>query len=98
MRHLGQCQSNEQNHTNFGEELETWRNRLLGEIAYFYLDTHYEKMRQAVNVRDAAILMASGVKRDGKRIVLGISVSLSVAEAHWRSFLEGLVRRGIDHQ
>jgi len=33
--------------------------------------------------------MASGVKRDGKRSVLRISVSLSEAEAHWRIFLEG---------
>jgi len=46
-------------------------------------------------VRDAAILMASGVKRDGKRSILGISVSLSEAEIHWRTFLEGLVRRGL---
>lgn len=80
------------------EELETWRNRPLGEIAYLYLDTHYEKVRQAGNGGDAAILMASGVKGDGKRIVLCISVSLSVAAAQWRSFLEGLVRRGIDYQ
>jgi len=40
--------------------------------------------------------MASGVKKDGKRAVLGISVSLSEAEAHWRSFLEGLVKRGLE--
>ena len=46
-------------------------------------------------MRDAAILMASGVKRDGKRSILGISVSLSEAEIHWRTFLEGLVRRGL---
>ena len=78
------------------EELEAWRNRPLGEIAYLYLDARYEKVRQAGNVRDAAILMASGVKKDGKRAVLGISVSLSEAEAHWRSFLEGLVKRGLE--
>ncbi len=78
------------------EELEAWRNRPLGEIVYLYLDARYEKVRQAGNVRDAAILMATGVKRDGKRAVLGISVSLSEAEAHWRSFLEGLVKRGLE--
>jgi len=37
----------------------------------------------------AAKWVATGVKRDGKRAVLRISVSLSEAEAHWRSFLEG---------
>ena len=77
------------------EELETWRNRPLGEIVYLYLDARYEKVRQAGSVRDAAILIASGVKRDGKRSILGISVSLSEAEVHWRAFLEGLVKRGL---
>jgi len=78
------------------QELEAWRNRPLGEIVYLYLDARYEKVRQAGSVRDAAILMASGVKKDGKRAVLGLSVSLSEAEAHWRSFLEGLVKRGLE--
>jgi len=73
------------------EELEAWRNRSLGEMIYLYLDARYEKVRQTGSVRDAAILMASGVKRDGKRSLLGISVSLSEAEVHWRVFLEGLV-------
>jgi len=77
------------------KELEAWRNRLLGEIIYLYLDARYEKVRQAGSVRDAAILMASGVKRDGRRSILGVSVSLSEAEAHWRVFLEGLVKRGL---
>jgi len=77
------------------EELETWRNRPIGEIVYLYLDARYEKVRQAGSVRDAAILMASGVKSDGRRSILGVSVSLSEAEAHWRAFLEGLVKRGL---
>jgi putative transposase len=77
------------------DELEAWRNRPLAEVEYLYLDARYEKVRQAGSVRDAAILMASGVKRDGKRSILGISVSLSEAEIHWRAFLEGLVKRGL---
>jgi putative transposase len=77
------------------ELLEVWRNRPLGEVTYLYLDARYEKVRQAGRVQDAAILLASGVKTDGKRAILGISVSLSEAEAHWRVFLEGLVKRGL---
>jgi len=77
------------------EELEVWRDRPLGEVIYLYLDARYEKVRQAGSVRDAAILIASGVKKDGKRSILGLSVSLSEAEAHWRAFLEGLVKRGL---
>ena len=67
----------------------------VGEVVYIYLDARYEKVRQGGRVRDAAILMASGVKRDGKRSILGISVSMSEAELHWRAFLEGLVKRGL---
>jgi len=77
------------------EELKAWRTRPLGEVVYVYLDARYEKVRQGGRVRDAAILMASGVKRDGKRSILGISVSMSEAELHWRAFLEGLVKRGL---
>ncbi len=64
-------------------------------MIYLYLDARYEKVRQAGIVQDAAILMASGVQKDGKRSILGISVSLSEAEVHWRAFLEGLVARGL---
>ena len=77
------------------EMLETWRGRTLGEIVYLNLDARYEKVRQAGKVQDAAILLASGVKKDGKRVILGISVSLSEAEEHWRAFLESLVARGL---
>jgi len=77
------------------ETLEAWRTRPLGEVAYLYLDARYEKVRQAGRVQDAAILIASGVKKDGKRSILGVSVSLSEAELHWCTFLEGLVKRGL---
>ncbi len=77
------------------EMLEKWRDRTLGEVVYLYLDARYEKVRQAGSVQDAAILMASGVKKDGKRSILGVSVSLSEAEIHWRAFLEELVQRGL---
>jgi putative transposase len=77
------------------EVLEAWRNRSLGEMVYLYLDARYEKVRIDGQLRDAAILIASGVGQDGKRRILGVSVSLSEAEQHWRLFLEGLVERGL---
>jgi len=77
------------------EVLEAWRNRPLGEIVYLYLDARYEKVRMDGQIRDAAILMASGVGRDGKRRILGVSVSMSEAEQHWRLFLESLIERGL---
>ncbi len=46
-------------------------------------------------VLSCAVLVATGVMEDGKRTVLGASVSLSEAEAHWRSFLLDLKKRGL---
>ncbi len=76
--------------------LESWRNRPLGNIPYVYLDARYEKVRQDGQIRDSAVLIASGVDLQGKRQVLGVSVSLSEQEAHWRDFLEGLTARGLN--
>jgi putative transposase len=76
-------------------QLQAWRERPLGQTKYLYLDAHYEKVRQDGQVRDAAVLKAVGVNKQGKREVLGVSVSLSEAEPHWRTFLKSLVERGL---
>ena len=75
--------------------LQAWRTRPLGEVVYLYLDARYEKVRVDGQIRDAALLIASGVLKDGKRQVLGLSVSLSEAEVHWRSFMQDLAARGL---
>jgi putative transposase len=75
--------------------LQEWRERPLEEITYLYVDARYEKVRQAGQVRDAAVLMATGITPQGERQVLGVSVSLSEHESHWRSFLKGLKERGM---
>jgi len=75
--------------------LEAWRKRPLGEIIYLYLDARYEKVRVDGQIRDVAVLIASGVGLDGKRQILSISVSLSEAEVHWRTFFKDLVVRGL---
>lgn len=77
------------------ETLEAWRNRSLGEIRYLFLDARYEKVRQEGQIRDAAVLMAVGVAADGRRQILGVSVSLGEQEVHWRAFLQSLVKRGL---
>ena len=77
------------------DQLQAWRERPLGQIKYLYLDAHYEKVRQDGQVRDAAVLKAAGVNTAGGREVLGVSVSLSEAEPHWRTFLKSLVGRGL---
>jgi transposase-like protein len=77
------------------EELEAWRTRKLGEVPYMFLDARYEKVRVGPSVVDVALLVAVGVRKDGKRSILGVSVSLSEAEVHWRDFLASLQARGL---
>jgi transposase-like protein len=75
--------------------LQEWRERPLGEIRYLYLDARYEKVRESSQVRDAAVLVATGIDPAGERQVLGVSVSLSEQEAHWKDFLKALKDRGL---
>jgi transposase-like protein len=77
------------------EELHRWRNRPLGKISYLVLDARYEKIRQSGCVVDCAVLTAIGVDGEGRRSVLGVSVSLSEAEVHWREFFKSLLERGL---
>ena len=46
-------------------------------------------------MRDCAVLIAYGIDEKGMRQVLGVSISLSEAEVHWRQFFESLVKRGL---
>jgi len=77
------------------EELERWRNRWLGEYPYLVLDANYQKVRVNGTVTSCAVLTAIGVNTEGKREILGVSVSLSEAEVHWKGFLDSLINRGL---
>ena len=77
------------------EELEAWRTRELGEYRYLLLDARYEKVRHGGRIVSCALLYAVGIDLEGKRSVLGVSVSLSEAEVHWRALLKDLVERGL---
>ena len=77
------------------EELEAWRSRPIGEVAYLVLDARYEKVRHGGAVVSCAALTAIGIAPDGKRSILGCSVELSEAEHHWWKFLQSLLDRGM---
>lgn len=77
------------------EELTAWRERPLGVFPYIILDARYEKVRCEGSVRNLAVLIAIGVDEVGHRQVIGVSVSLSEAEVHWRTFLQSLQARGL---
>lgn len=76
-------------------ELKLWRDRKLGKFQYMIVDAIYEKTRRDGCVVSSSVLIAYGINPDGKREVIGVSVSLSEAEVHWRSFFENLVERGL---
>jgi transposase-like protein len=76
-------------------ELTKWRERPLGEYPFLFLDAYYEQVREDGQVRNLAVLVAVGINPAGKREILGVSVSLSEHEVHWRAFLESLKQRGL---
>ena len=79
------------------EDLRAWREQPLPRCRHLVLDARYEKVRHGGSVVDCAVLVALGVREeDGKRMLLGVSVSLSEAEVHWRSFRESLRHRGLE--
>ncbi len=77
------------------EELKAFNERPLGRFKYLYLDARYEKVRMGGIVSDAAVLQAVGINEEGKPEYLGVSVSLSEGEVHWRTFLSSLLKRGL---
>ena len=85
------------------EVLEAWRNRPLDTIIYLYLLAMIENVLVDGQIRDAAVLIASGVKPDGKRSILGVSVSMGEKEAALARLPAWLERErpercGTDHQ
>lgn len=75
--------------------LSQWRERPLGEMPYVIFDARYEKVRHGGQVIDCAVLVGVGISASGHRSVLGVSVSLSEAETHWREFMKSLTARGL---
>lgn len=77
------------------EQFEQWRNRPLSKIRHLIVDARYEKVRHGGHVIDNAVLIAYGIDDHGRKRILGVSVSLSESEVHWRDFFESLVTRGL---
>lgn len=76
-------------------QFEQFRTRPIGEICYLVVDALYLKVRHNGSVIDMAVLLGYGINPEGKREILGASVSLSEAEVHWREFFQSLQARGM---
>jgi putative transposase len=78
-------------------ELKAWRSRRLEAEAYPYLfvDARYEKVRIDGRVVSQGVLIASGVRDDGFREVLGVEVSDTESEATYQEMFRSLKGRGL---
>jgi transposase-like protein len=65
------------------------------EFPYVFLDATYVKAHDGAHVVSKAIVIATGVSRDGNREVLGVAVGDSEDGAFWTAFLRSLRARGL---
>jgi len=54
----------------------------LNVIRYLYPEAQFEKVHMVGQILDAAILIACEIALDGKRKILGVSISLGKQEVH----------------
>jgi transposase-like protein len=78
-------------------EVAAFRDRSLAEAAfpYVFLDATYCKARVNRRVVSQAVVVATGVRGDGWREVLGFAVGDSEDGAFWTAFLRSLKARGL---
>ena len=78
------------------EDVKAFRERKLDRAyPYLWLDAVYLKVRDGKQVVSKATLVAYGVTEFGEREVIGVEVADGEMEDAWRSFLGGLVGRGL---
>ncbi|MEW6217801.1 MAG: IS256 family transposase, partial [Candidatus Bipolaricaulota bacterium] len=76
--------------------VERFRSRPLeGTYPFVWLDALYLKVRQNHRIVSQALVIATGVRENGERELLGFALGASEEEAFWLDFLRSLVRRGL---
>ena len=83
--------------TQIDADVAVLRTRRLDHQAFVYvwLDATYVHVREHRHVVSKAIVIATGLRADGHREVLGLDVGDSENETFWREFLTGLNDRGL---
>ena len=83
--------------TQIDADVAVLRTRRLDHQPFVYvsLDATYVHVRENRQVVSKAIVIATGLRADGHREVLGLDVGDSENETFWREFLTGLVDRGL---
>jgi putative transposase len=78
-------------------ELEAWRNRPLTETIYPYLsvDARYEHVRQGGQIVSHGVLIVAGVRADGHREILAVTVADTESAATYHQLFSDLKARGL---
>ena len=82
--------------TALDDKVRQFRERPLGEIRYLWVDAVYEKVRLDDRVESMAVVVATGVNRQGRREVLGLDVIPAESEEGWATFFKSLKERGLN--
>jgi putative transposase len=64
-------------------------------FVYVWLDATYVYVREHRHVVSKAVVIATGLRADGHREILGVDIGDSENETFWREFLTSLVDRGL---
>lgn len=65
-------------------------------FVYMWVDATYLHVRENHQVTSKAVVIATGLRADGYREILGVDVGDSENETFWTGFLRGLKDRGLD--
>jgi transposase-like protein len=79
------------------EQVTQFRDRSLKthQFPYMFVDATFVKARLAGQVVSQAVVIATGIRADGRREVLGFDVGNSESEPFWVQFLRSLKARGL---
>jgi putative transposase len=83
--------------TQLDAELAAWRNRPLTETTYPYLsvDARYEHVRQGGQIVSQGVLIVAGVRADGHREILAVTVADTESAATYQELFRDLKARGL---
>jgi transposase-like protein len=78
------------------KEYEAFKERDLSgyEVEYLFLDGVYESVRRLAGIKEA-ILVAWGILRDGRKVLLSLSLGNKESHADWLEMLRDAVKRGL---
>jgi len=77
------------------DKVRQFRESKLGSSRYVWVDALYEKVRVDDRVESMAVVIATGVNPDGRRVVLGFDVIPAESEEGWTQFFKSLKDRGL---